>query len=507
MSSLSESFNLYKLLSSLNLVNTDKMQNMKVQLNEWKDTKRKEIELIKEYSTDLINVNKKNFGEKIHTYRESYLSILFNEDKNFKSIYFYIHSIFFWIFLWVVVEDFKNYGKFLDLSLLEKQLSNPFLVVSYLLIIYSIAFLVVIFIQIIKLFTDKYKYIPYRAVFIVYTLYYLAFYYIVSKYFFTHKIFGISGIIIGCELVRSTLKVHAYFRDKLLYGFKAFHIEYAEYHPKNTTRMPLPQIEIHGFSTEFRLFIYFFFCPSLIYRDNYPMLKNIRWNMVFKQFYNFITSIFGLYLVFRYVCDPFLSNYKLENFMSLNQFIYDALFFAFPGVCILALGFYLLLHSWMNLWAELLKFADRHFYEDWWTCTNFEEYYRKWNMVVHEWLYYYVYNDCIRLSKGKFSKTIAKFTVFFLSVIAHEIVVYYWLGFFFPVLCLFFGGPGVIFTYIKPKNAKFNLLFWLKLLIGQGLITAILLREVNARYILQKNGIVSNSILPSSVLIYNYDFN
>jgi sterol O-acyltransferase len=59
-------------------------------------------------------------------------------------------------------------------------------------------------------------------------------------------------------------------------------------------------------------------------------------------------------------------------------------------VCLLTL-FYGILHTWFNIFAELLRFGDRLFYEDWWNVTNFAEYYRKWNIVVHEFLYYYIY--------------------------------------------------------------------------------------------------------------------
>ena len=34
-----------------------------------------------------------------------------------------------------------------------------------------------------------------------------------------------------------------------------------------------------------------------------------------------------------------------------------------PGTLVLLLGFYLLLHSWLNAFAEMLRFADRMFYQ------------------------------------------------------------------------------------------------------------------------------------------------
>jgi len=45
----------------------------------------------------------------------------------------------------------------------------------------------------------------------------------------------------------------------------------------------------------------------------------------------------------------------------------------------------------MNCYAELSCFGDRLFYEDFWNSTNFDEFNRKWNRRVHEFLKHYVY--------------------------------------------------------------------------------------------------------------------
>lgn len=36
--------------------------------------------------------------------------------------------------------------------------------------------------------------------------------------------------------------------------------------------------------------------------------------------------------------------------------------------------------------------------QDWWNSTSFANYYRTWNVVVHDWLYYYVYCDFLWVS-------------------------------------------------------------------------------------------------------------
>jgi len=144
--------------------------------------------------------------------------------------------------------------------------------------------------------------------------------------------------------------------------------------------------------------------------------------------------------------------------------------------------FYGVLHAWVNIFGELLRFGDRLFYEDWWNVRDFGGYYRKWNIIVHEFLYYYIYQDSIRFMKGNFSSGKAKFLVFFISAVVHEIIVTATLGFLFPLLFIIFGGPGTVLVSIKfgsSKNA--GAIFWACLLFGNGLLMVLICREWLAR--------------------------
>lgn len=76
---------------------------------------------------------------------------------------------------------------------------------------------------------------------------------------------------------------------------------------------------------------------------------------------------------------------------SLKEFIHSVTFSTVSGIVCLITLFYGVLHCWFNIFAELFRFGDRVFYEDWWNVKDFANYYRKWNIVVHEFLYYYVY--------------------------------------------------------------------------------------------------------------------
>lgn len=69
------------------------------------------------------------------------------------------------------------------------------------------------------------------------------------------------------------------------------------------------------------------------------------------------------------------------NKVTLLDLLIKILEFSVPSSVILIGVFFTLLHSTQNLVGELLGFGDRMFYSDWWTCTDLQQYYKKWNMV------------------------------------------------------------------------------------------------------------------------------
>ena len=47
--------------------------------------------------------------------------------------------------------------------------------------------------------------------------------------------------------------------------------------------------------------------------------------------------------------------------------------------------FYLVFHSFTNTMAEVMRFADRNFYNDWWNADNIVVFWKTWNLPVHRW--------------------------------------------------------------------------------------------------------------------------
>lgn len=79
--------------------------------------------------------------------------------------------------------------------------------------------------------------------------------------------------------------------------------------------------------------------------------------------------------------------------------------------------FYILFHSYLNLVAELTRFADRNFYNDWWNASNTDTYWQKWNQPVHSWGLRHIYTP---LRRSGYSRLTSALVVFFISAIAHE---------------------------------------------------------------------------------------
>jgi diacylglycerol O-acyltransferase-1 len=53
--------------------------------------------------------------------------------------------------------------------------------------------------------------------------------------------------------------------------------------------------------------------------------------------------------------------------------------------------FYLVFHSVLNTVGEIMQFADRNFYSDWWNAKNVIEFWKKWNLPVHGWCLRHLY--------------------------------------------------------------------------------------------------------------------
>lgn len=74
----------------------------------------------------------------------------------------------------------------------------------------------------------------------------------------------------------------------------------------------------------------------------------------------------------------------------------------------------------MNAVGEIMHFADRNFYCDWWNANNIDTFWRSWNMPVHRWCVRHLYIPVVDMG---YSRSSASLIVFFISAFFHEYLV------------------------------------------------------------------------------------
>ncbi|XP_058259868.1 sterol O-acyltransferase 2 isoform X2 [Hemibagrus wyckioides] len=251
-----------------------------------------------------------------------------------------------------------------------------------------------------------------------------------------------SRLIIIPEQIRFLMKSYSFIREVVV----AVH------------RAKSKKDEVDRFPT-LHSYLYYLFCPTLIYRETYPRNPYIRWNYVRR-------------------------NFAMNNQPFTRRTLVLAVFHStLPGMLMLLLAFFAFLHCWLNAFAEMLRFADRMFYKDWWNSTSFANYYRTWNVVVHDWLYYYAYQDFLWLL-GPRLRSVATLSVFAVSAFVHEYTFTMGFGFFYPVMFCLFAIIGVVFNFIlndKRKSPVWNVIMWTCLFIGQGVQVCLYCLEWNAQ--------------------------
>ncbi|XP_063057976.1 sterol O-acyltransferase 1 [Engraulis encrasicolus] len=270
-----------------------------------------------------------------------------------------------------------------------------------------------------------------------------------------------SRFIIIMEQVRLMMKAHSFVRENVP------KVLVAQKDKKNALIMP-----------QLSQYLYFLFAPTLIYRDHYPRNPNIRWSYVATKFSQFLGCLFYAYYVFVRLCIPQFRNISNQIFdpRAMVLCIFNSIL---PGVLVLFLAFFAFLHCWLNAFAEMLRFGDRMFYKDWWNSTSFANYYRTWNVVVHDWLFYYAYRDFLWLTEKRF-RTGAIFFVFTVSAGVHEYILAICFGFFYPVLFCLFMCFGMMFNFIlhdRRKGPIWNIIMWTSLFLGQGVIICLYSQE------------------------------
>lgn len=245
------------------------------------------------------------------------------------------------------------------------------------------------------------------------------------------------------------MKMHSYIRTKL---------ELAR--TENVT--PNPDVK------DFTLYLFY---PTLVYEPKFPRTDRIRWGYVAEKFLANVLAMSMLYII---VTDHVIP--RLEDSALMNPvLVVINLLLPFLG-CYLMIWF-IIFECICNGFAELTYLADRDFYGDWWNSTTFDEFARKWNKPVHEFLLRHVYLES--LETYKLSKRSATLFTFLISAALHEcvfVIVFRTVKMYFFILqmlqvIIIMYGRGLKGTRVG------NYIFWFGMILGLPLQAVIYCRE------------------------------
>ncbi|KAJ3195927.1 hypothetical protein HK101_010606 [Irineochytrium annulatum] len=161
-------------------------------------------------------------------------------------------------------------------------------------------------------------------------------------------------------------------------------------------------------------FLDYMLVPTLVYELEYPRTPKFRPMYFFEKALATMGTFLLLYITVEHYILPTLAITQQIDFMT------SLMYLIIPFMVCYLLIFFIIFECICNAFAEITCFADREFYEDWWNSCTFDEYARKWNKPVHEFLLRHVYGDTI--ANLKFSKTNATLLTFFVSSLFHELV-------------------------------------------------------------------------------------
>lgn len=218
--------------------------------------------------------------------------------------------------------------------------------------------------------------------------------------------------------------------------------------------------------------LYFWLAPTLVYQPVYPRSENIRWTFLFKRALEIVGTIFVIWFLSGKYAIPILEHslsyfedgdmlLVLESLMKLSS----------VSMGIWLIGFFLVFQSFLNFLAELLRFGDRNFYQDWWNSGSVGTYWRLWNKPVTNYFKRHFY---VPLRKRGYGQVSSSMIVFSISAFLHEILVgvptknFIGVAFF----CIIVQVPLIMVTaplerMRGPGTRIGNCIFWVSFFLGQ----------------------------------------
>lgn len=217
--------------------------------------------------------------------------------------------------------------------------------------------------------------------------------------------------------------------------------------------------------------VYFWWAPTLVYQPDYPRSPSIRPMFLLRQVLELIGTIVAIMFLSGQYAMPILKG-SLAQMHEWNLITMGERLMKLAGVSIVIwlLGFFAVFQSSLNILAELMRFGDREFYQDWWNCQSVGSYWKLWNKPVNNYFVRHLYIPMLKLGWPQFQSSVMVFVV---SAVLHEILVgiptHNVIGVAF--LSMMMQIPLVVVTAPLEKMGSpvGNCIFWLSFFLGQPL--------------------------------------
>ncbi|KAJ2717260.1 hypothetical protein H4R19_000012 [Coemansia spiralis] len=225
-------------------------------------------------------------------------------------------------------------------------------------------------------------------------------------------------------------------------------------------------------------FGYFWLAPTLCYQPSYPRnVGPIRKSFLAKRIAELVILGLAMHVVIQQYAVPTLVG-SVQAIDSRDGFWLSerVLKLSVISAAVWFLGFYAIFHAGLNAQAELLRFADRAFYLDWWNSVDLAAYWREWNLPIH---YFCKRHIMVPLISAPLSLPVhvGVLVTFLISAVMHELL------FGIPTHCLrgysFVGMmmqiPLIPLTqwlvrWRGPESGLGNAVFWISFcIVGQPL--------------------------------------
>ncbi|KFA76688.1 hypothetical protein S40288_04414 [Stachybotrys chartarum IBT 40288] len=224
-------------------------------------------------------------------------------------------------------------------------------------------------------------------------------------------------------------------------------------------------------------------CPTLCYELEYPRTDAINWTSLIAK----IVATFGCIFLLTVTSEEFILPVLVDASTRLNDSAHHVsasetlLILAeaisgllFPFTLTFLLVFFVIFEYVLGAFAEITRFADRHFYSDWWNSTDWMEFSREWNIPVYSFLRRHVYST----TRPLIGRNFATLITFLISAIGHEIVMacitkkIRGYGF----ICQMLQLPIVMLQrtrWVRNRRTLNNVCFWCSMILGLSLICAL----------------------------------